>query len=157
MRRLAIGLLMFTSCTVSKQMINTKDISIVLTKMQCGSYEVKNNASSIGYAVKPFVIEVEKQGDEIIKFENLIKKKYTNYYNSFYRIYTFTKDRSNDTILVVIMLSTKQVSSIPNWQCEEQDVDTYTRNRRNLFNMEHPQFISYNCTKDRFKSLGDSE
>src|SRR5690349_1307675 len=123
MKLLVIGLLIFISCNAPKQIINTKDISITLSKIQCGSYEVKNNESTIGYAVKPFIIEVEKKDDEITKFEKLLNATYNNYYNNFFRVYSFTKDRGNDTILVVIMLSAKQIKSIPNWKCEEQDVD----------------------------------
>ena len=133
MKLLTIGLLIFISCNTPKQIIDTKNLAITLTKTECGSYEVKNNASLIGYAVKPFYVEVEKKGDEITKFENLLKGSYAIYYNNFFRTYSFTKNRNADTILVVIMLSYKQASSIPDWQCEEQDVDTYKRNRGSLF------------------------
>lgn len=156
MKLLAISLLVFTSCSMSKQIIKTKDISITLSKMQCGSYEVKNNESIIGYVVKPFVVEVEKVL-LITQFENLIVNDYAGYYNRFYRTYWFIKNSASDTLLEVVMLSPKQISSIPNWQCEEQDVDTYKRNRKNLFNAEHPQFITYNCSKGRFKILGDPD
>lgn len=151
MRLLAITLVAFASCSASKKIINTKNISISLTKMQCGSYEVKNNESTIGYAVKPFIIEVDRS-NEITKFENLIKNNYTNRYNNLFRIYLFTKNRIGDTILNVIMIKPKQASLIPGWQCEEQDVDTYWSNHT-----KNPQIIPYNCTKERFKIWGDPD
>lgn len=152
-----IGLLIFISCDVSKQIINTKEISISLSKIECGSYEVKNSGKLIGYVVKPFYVEAEKKEDHIIQTENLIKANYSNYYDRFYRAYWFIKNSKGDTTLDIVMLSTKQVGAIPNWQCEEQDVDTYKRNRRNLFDVKHPQFITYNCSKGRFKVLGDPD
>lgn len=151
---LAIGLLVFTSCSMSKQIIKTKDISISLTKMQCGSYEVKNYESAIGYAVKPFIIEIANRDTEITKFENLVKSSYNNRYRNFLRIYLFTKNSTGDTILNVIMLKPKLAYSIPNWQCEEQDVDTYFRSKK----YPHSgKVITYNCSKGRFKILGDPD
>lgn len=157
MKLLAIGLLLFTSCSVAKQIINTNNLTITLAKMECGSYEVKNSGELIGYVVKPFVIETDRKEYYITQFENLIKANYSNYYNKFYRTYWFVKNSAADTTLQVVMLSPKQVELIPNWQCEEQDVDTYKRNRKNLFDAEHPQFIIYNCSKGRFKILGDPD
>jgi len=154
MKLLAIGLLVFTSCSMSKQIIKTKDILITLTKMQCGSYEVKNYESSIGYAVKPFIIEVENRGAEITKFENLVKSSYNNRYRDFLRIYLFTKNSTGDTILNVIMLKPKLAYSIPNLQCEEQDVDTYFRSKKYPHSGKS---ITYNCSKGRFKILGDPD
>lgn len=49
----------FISCNTSKRIIETKSLDITLTKTECGSYEVKNYESLIGYTVKPFVIEME--------------------------------------------------------------------------------------------------
>ncbi|MGE5520259.1 MAG: hypothetical protein ACM3VS_10065 [Candidatus Dadabacteria bacterium] len=151
---LIIGLLIFTSCNVSKQIINTKDMLISLNKMQCGSYEVKNYESPIGYAVKPFIIEVENRSAEITKFENLVKSSYNNRYRNFFRIYLFTINSTGDTILNVIMLKPKLAYSISNWQCEEQDVDTYFRSKK----YPHSgKVITYNSSKGRFKILGDPD
>ena len=122
--------------------------------MQCGSYEVKNYESPIGYAVKPFIIEVENRGAEITKFENLIKSSYNNDYRNFLRVYLFTKNSAGDTILNVIMLKPKLAYSIPNWQCEEQDVDTYFRSKKYPHSSKS---ITYNCSKGRFKILGDPD
>lgn len=154
MKLLAISLMIFASCNVSKQVINRKDISISLTKIQCGSYEVKNNKEVIGYMVKPFYIEVEKKDKYISQFENLIKATYSNHYNKFYRIYWFIKNSAGDTTLAVTFLKPKLAYSIPNWQCEEQDVDTYFHSKK------YPRSgksITYNCSKGRFKVLGDPD
>ncbi|MBK7883706.1 MAG: hypothetical protein IPJ81_07820 [Chitinophagaceae bacterium] len=152
-----IYLLSLFSCTTIKPILNTEKLTITLTKEQCGSYEVKNNGELMGYVVKPFVIEVEKKEDYITWFENIIKTDYSNYYNKFYRTYWFIKDNAQDTILQVVMLSPKQLKFIPDWQCEEQDVDTYKRNRKNLFSIKHPQFLTFNCSKNRFKKAGDPD
>lgn len=157
MKILVIGLWVFSSCSMSKPVIKTKTILITLTKTQCSSYEVKNSGELIGYVVKPFVVDVEKKDALITQFENLLKTNYSSYYNKFYRTYWFIKNSASDTLIEVVMLSHKQISSIPNWQCEEQDVDTYKRNRKGLFDAAHPQFISYNCSKGRFKILGDPD
>lgn len=152
MKQLIIVLVVLTSCNTSKKIINTKDISISLTKIQCGSYEVKNNESVIGYAVKPFIIEVDRM-KEITRFENLSKSNYKNRYEKFYRIYLFTKNSIGDTALNVIMIKPKHASLIPDWQCEEQELDTYWRKRH----ATSPLILNYNCTKGRFKILGDPD
>jgi hypothetical protein len=115
-------LVLFTSCDVSKQIINTKDISISLSQIDCGSYEVKNHAGTIGYVVKPFIVVIENRESEIARFENLVSSSYKHHYDDFFRIYVFTKDRIGDTILNVSFLKPKLAHSIPNWQCEQQDV-----------------------------------
>lgn len=150
---LTISLFVSLSCNTAKPIINTKKISISLTKMQCGSYEVKNNENTIGYAVKPFIIEVNKS-TEITRAENLIKFNSLNHYDNFFRIYVFTKNSAGDTILDVTFLKPKLAYSIPNWQCEEQDVDTYFRSK------EYPhsgKSLTYNCSKKRFKILDDPD
>ena len=111
----------------------------------------------IGYVVKPFYIEVEKKENHIVQFEKLIKANYSDYYDRFYRTYWFSKNSSSDTLILVAMLSTKQLSSIPNWQCEEQEADTYNLLYKNKSNNKHPRFFTYNCTKGRFKILGDPD
>ena len=145
------------SCNVSKKIINTRDLNITLGKTECGSYEVKNNRELIGYVVKPFYVEVEKKENYIIQFEKLLKANYSDYYDRFYRTYWFSKNSGSDTLILVEMLSTKQLSSIPNWQCEEQEVDTYNQLHKNKNNNKHPPFFIYNCTKGRFKILGDPD
>ena len=151
---LAIVLFVFTSCSMSKEVENKKYKSITLTKMQCGSYEVKNDERLIGYTVKPFIINVERKEDEITKFENLVKSSYNNRYRNFLRIYLFTKNSTADTILNVIMLRPNLAYSIPNWQCEEQNVDAYFHSKKYPYS---GKAITYNCTKSRFKILGDPD
>jgi hypothetical protein len=157
MRLLAIIFVAFASCNTSKKIINTNDFNFTLVKTECGSYEVKNNGEMIGYVVKPFYVEVGKKGDYINQFEKLIKANYPNYYDRFYRTYWFSKDRGADTLIMVEMLSAKQLSSVPNWQCEEQEVDTYNRLHKNQRNKKYPPSFIYNCTKGRFKILGDPD
>lgn len=152
-----ICLLVFTSCSVSKKIINTNALAITLTKSECGSYEVKNNGELIGYIVKPFYVEAENKEVYITQFENLIKANYSDYYDRFYRTYWFSKDRGSDTLIIVEMLSAKQLSSVPNWQCEQQDVDIYNQLHKNRKSNKYPPYFIYNCTKARFKVLGDPD
>lgn len=126
-------------------------------KTKCGSYEVKNNEELMGYVVKPFYVEVEKKEDYILQFEKLIKANYSDYYDRFYRTYWFSKDRGSDTLIIVEMLSSKQLSSVPNWQCEQQDVDIYNQLNKKRKSSRHPPYFIYNCTKSRFKILGDPD
>lgn len=157
MKLLLIGLLVFSSCSVSKKIINTQNLAITLAKMQCGSYEVKNNGEVIGYVVKPFYVEVEKKENYITQFENLIKASYSNHYDQFYRTYWFVKNSVSDTLILVQMLSPKQVDLVPNWQCEEQEVDIYNQLNKNKKNSKYPRSFTYNCSKGRFKVLGDPD
>jgi hypothetical protein len=152
-----IGLLIFLSCNAPKEIIDTKNLAITLTKTECGSYEVKNNEVLIGYVVKPFYVEVDKKEDYILQFEKLIKTNYSDYYDRFYRTYWFSKDRGSDTLIIVEMLSAKQLSSVPNWQCEQQDVDIYNQLHKNRKSSKYPTYFIYNCTKARFKVLGDPD
>lgn len=132
-------------------------MNITLAKKEYGSYEVKNNAELIGYVVKPFYVEVKNREGYIIQFESLIKANYSNYYGRFYRTYWFFKDRGSDTLIIVEMLSAKQLSSVPNWQCEQQDVDVYNQLRKHRKNSKYHTYFVYNCTKGRFKFLGDPD
>lgn len=157
MKLLVIGLLIFISCKVPKKIIDTKNLAITLTKTECGSYEVKNNEELIGYVVKPFYVEVEEKEQKIIQFEKLIQANYSDYYRSFYRTYWFSKNSGSDTLILVTMLSVKQLSSITNWQCEEQEADTYNQLFKGKSNNKHPRFFTYNFSKGRLKFLGDPD
>ena len=99
-----IWLFIFTSCVKSKQIINTKDLSISLDKMSCSSYEVKNFENPIGYLIEPFILEVKNTNSVIISFEKLLKSSFYNRYNSYLRIYLFTTNSTSDTILNVVCL-----------------------------------------------------
>ena len=143
---LALGLLI--SCNSTKlvnENIGDNQITIGLT--ECGSYEVKNNQVTIGYAVKRFIVEVDRV-KEITEFERKLRVKYKNKFNKDYRIYTFTTDRAGDTILISKFLSSKQVENNPNWKCQLQEVGTYPKRSVNIF---------YNCSKNRFKVPGDPD
>jgi hypothetical protein len=157
MKLLMVGLLIFISCNAAKKVIDMKNLAITLTKTECGSYEVKDNEALIGYVVKPFYVEVEKKENHIIQFEKVIKANYSDYYDRFYRTYWFSKNSVSDTLVLVTMLSAKQLSSIPNWQCEEQEADTYNQLYKNTNNNKHPRFFTFNYTKGRFKILGDPD
>lgn len=148
----ATSILILTSCNASKQVLNPEKISISLIKTQCGSYEVKNNESTIGYVVKPFIVETNRV-NEITNFEKLVNRSYNNSYRNDYRIYLFTKNSIGDTVLNVIMIRPKKAGTIPNWRCVEQDVDTYWRKRH----AKNPKMINYNCSKGRFKIFGDPD
>lgn len=145
----------FASCNASRKIIYTGNLNIALTKTECNSYEVKNNGEMIGYVVKPFYVEVENKEYNIIQFEKLIKANYSNYYERFKRTYWFSKNSGSDTLILVEMLSAKQLSAITNWQCEEQEVDTYNQIHKHKNINKYPLFFIYNCTKGRFKIFED--
>lgn len=141
-------LVLILSCNTAK--LTNKSIGdnqITVDSTQCGSYEVKSNETTIGYVVKPFVVEVDRT-EEITEFERKLKMKYENKFNKDYRTYAFTTDRAGDTILMTLFLSSKQAENIPNWKCELQEVDTYPKSS---------EWVYYNCSKNRFKVPGDPD
>ncbi len=107
---------------------------------ECGSYEVKNNQAIIGYAVKPFIVEVDRV-KEITEVEQKLKIKYKDKFKKYYRVYSFTTDRAGDTILMTLFLTSKQTKNISDWKCELQEVNTYPKSL---------EWIYYNCSKNRF-------
>ncbi|MGS2764563.1 hypothetical protein [Sinomicrobium sp. M5D2P9] len=122
---LALGLVI--SCNSTKLINeNIGDNQITVASIQCGSYEVKSNEATIGYAVKPFIVEVDRV-KKITEFERKLRIKYKNKFNKDYRIYTFTTDRAGDTILMTLFLSSKQVENNPNWKCQLQEVQIYPK------------------------------
>ncbi|SFW68318.1 hypothetical protein SAMN02927921_03291 [Sinomicrobium oceani] len=143
---LALGLLI--SCNSTKLINeNIGDNQITISLTECGSYEVKNNQVTIGYAVKRFIVEVDRV-KEITEFERKLRVKYKNKFNKDYRVYTFTTDRAGDTILMTLFLSSKQVENNPNWKCQLQEVGTYPK---------RSVWVDYNCSKNRFKVPGDPD
>jgi hypothetical protein len=150
-------LLIFISCGTSRKILTDKEQSISIMQTECGSYEVKDNGKLLGYVVKPFYVEVKEKEGHIIQFEKLIQSEYSDYYRGFYRTYWFSKNSASDTLILVAMLSANQLHLIPNWQCEEQEADTYNLLHKNKSNSKHPRFFTYNCTKERFKVLGDPD
>lgn len=157
MKLFMIGLFIFISCNAPKKIFDITNLAITLTKTECGSYEVKNNEALIGYIVKPFYVEVDKKQNYIIQFETLVRANYSDYYDRFYRTYWFSKNGVSDTLIIVEMLSAKQLSSIPNGRCEQQDVDVYNQLRKNRKSGKYYTYLIYNCTKERFKILGDPD
>lgn len=131
------------------------EISISLTELECGSYEVRNNDYVIGYVVKPFVVDLQGRESHIAQFEKLVWEKYSHFYNKFYRAYWFLDNNASDTVMEVVMIP-RHADSMGNWQCEEQEVEIYARGKRS-FDKMHPQFITYNCSKRRLKVLGDGD
>ncbi len=111
----------------------------------CGSYEVKSNQATIGYAVKPFIVEMDR-AEEIMEFERKLKLKYKNKFNKDLRAYAFTTDIAGDTILMTSFLSPNKVKNLPLWKCKLLDVDTYPKNS---------EWVDYNCSKNRFQVPGD--
>jgi|SRR5690606_10705711 len=142
-----LGLGLFVSCNSIKSTQSTADNEITVDLTECESYEVKNNGTTLGYAVKPFVVEVDRV-KEITEFERKLKTKYKNKFNKHYRSYTFTTDRAGDTILMTLFLSSKQAENIPNWKCELQEIDNYPKSS---------EWVYYNCSKNRFKVPGDPD
>ncbi|HZJ20828.1 MAG TPA: hypothetical protein VFD35_10820 [Pricia sp.] len=95
---IVLGLVL--SCNTTK-LTNKRigDNQITVNLSQCGSYEVKSNETTIGYIVKPFVVQVERT-KEITEFERKLRIKYKNKFNKDYRTYAFTTNRAGDTILI---------------------------------------------------------
>jgi len=141
-------LVLVLSCNTTKLTNkNIGDNQIIIDSTECGSYEVKSDQTTIGYVVKPFVVEVDRT-EEITEFERKLKTKYKNKFNKYYRSYTFTTDRAGDTILMTLFLSSKQAENILNWKCELQEVDAYPKSS---------EWVYYNCSKNRFKIPGDPD
>lgn len=143
---LALGVLL--SCNSTK-LINQSigDDQIIADSTECGSYEVRSDGTTIGYIVKPFVVEIER-AKKITEFERKLKIKYKAKFNKDYRSYTFTTDRVGDIILMTAFLSPKEVENIPNWKCELQEVHIYPKST---------EWIYYNCSKKRFKVPGATD
>ncbi|HRP45415.1 MAG TPA: hypothetical protein PLU27_11660 [Ginsengibacter sp.] len=151
------SLFCFSSCNMPKNIIKDKEMSISLTTTECGSYGVRNHGDLIGYVVKPFYVEVEDKEKYIIRFENLIKANHSNYYDRFYRTYWFSRNSVSDTLILVEMLSSKDVNLISNWQCEVQEVEVYNQLYGYKNSSKPPRSFIYNCSKNRFKILGDPD
>ena len=143
-------LVLILSCNLMKQVQNITSSNIAVSLTECGSYEVKNNQIIIGYAVKPFVVEVDRV-NEITDFEQKLRIKYKDKFKKDYRIYSFTTDRVGDTILNTIFFAQKHTKGIPDWKCELQEVDTYWPKKNSLFKSKKPEWVAYNCSKKRFK------
>jgi len=138
------------SCNSIKQQQKTtnNEIDITLNVTECGSYEVKNNNKTIGYVVKPFIINKVNRINEITDFEQKLKIKYKNKFKKKYRIYAFTLDRAGDTILLTHFLYPKKLQNNPDWKCMLQAVNVYPKKTFVVF---------YNCSKNRFKIPGDPD
>ena len=130
----------------STEKYNTYD-KIIFEETSCGSYKVTNNQQIIGYAVKPFIIEVNRQ-QKITEFERKLRIKFKNKFNKDYRAYSFTTDRAGDTILMTSFLSSKQIENIPKWKCELLEVDNYPKSSK---------WVVYNCSQSRFKAPSDPD
>ena len=94
---------------------------------------------------------------EISTFENLLEENYSTHYDNSLRVYYFTVNRSNDTIIDVLMLTKKQTGLINNWQCEFLDIDQYKTKHRHKSSEKHPDTFVFNCSKKRFKNTSDPD
>ncbi len=144
---LLLGLVIISCKSITSADKNKAYNQITTNITKCGSYEVKNNQETIGYAVKPYVVKVDRV-KEITEFEQKLKTRHKDNFNKDYRAYAFTTDRAGDTILMISFLSSKQAENMPDWKCELQDVDAYPKNT---------EWVDYNCSKNRFKVLGDPD
>mgnify|MGYP006434230289 CR=1 FL=1 len=121
---------------------------ITVHKTKCGSYEVNNNETTIGFIVKTFEIKVDRR-KAITEFERKLIEKYKNKFDRDYRIYAFTKNRAGDIILMTLFLSYNQAKDIPDsWKCEFKEVQVYPKRSK---------WVDYNYTKNRFKVPGDPD
>ncbi|MBZ4192070.1 hypothetical protein [Niabella beijingensis] len=156
---LILCLIFVCSCSVAQKQIVVYPPHILITnsKQECGSIEVKNNGRPIGYIVKPFIGDTPDKENQITVFEKLLHTTHDNFYNKFYRVYTFISNTKGEQTLEVVMLTNKQTTLISDWKCELQDVDTYMLGRRNTFSPKYPQFFTYICSKGRFKTINDPD
>ena len=142
-----LTLLMYVAIASCKSIIDKAPDQIKTELTKCGSYEVISNQRIIGYAVKPFIVEIDR-AEEIKEFEKKLKLKYKNKFNKDLRAYSFTTDIAGDTILITSFLSPKQIENIPAWKCQLLDVDTYPK---------RSEIVYYNSSKNRFKIPGDPD
>ena len=149
---LLLVILSLISCNATNKIGNNNDIVISLTNIDCGSYAVSNNGVLIGYVVKPFWIDVQNKEIHIARFENLLKTKYFSFYDKLLRVYSFSKNGSGDTTLLVDMLSIRQTKLIPDWQCKTQTVEVLNSI---YIKRKYPSTFWYNCSKSRFRMPGD--
>ena len=147
-------LLILTSCLPSK-VVNTVDYNISLTKVECGSYAVKNQSDTIGYIVKPLNFYNATSADNVTSFEKLLRSVYGRYYDKFKRQYWFTATRAHDTLIFVTMFSRREMNLVPDWKCEEQEVDVYNKIFRHVGTKKFPRSFSFNCTKGRWTLPGE--
>jgi len=155
-----IACISLLSCHITKKatVLNNER---AISKTECGSYEVKQENKVLGYVVQPFYIKFPnmEQGikKEISVFENLLSENYSMHYDNSLRVYYFTINRSNDTIMDVLMLTKKQASLINNWKCEFLDIDSYKTKHRHKSSKEYPDTFIFNCSKKRFKNADDPD
>lgn len=151
---LFVFLLILASC-LPPRVVNNSYFNIGLSKVECGSYAVKNHSDTIGYIVNPLNFHSAKSTDNITSFEKLLTSKYGNYYNKFKRQYWFTATRAGDTLIFVTMFSRREMKLIMDWKCEEQDVDVYKKIFKHVETKSFPRTFSFNCTKVRWTLPGE--
>ncbi len=131
---------LLTWCSPTKSYIpESKTIS--LSGTQCGSYAVLNDKDTIGFFVKPFIIDIDTR----IKFkvresEIAINKKYRHKFDRKQRIYFFDI-WGKDTVLMALMLPPKHLNKNPDWKCVADEVQNYPK---------HSKWIDYNLSKHSF-------
>ena len=147
------------SCYSQKLLDN--NISTTISKTDCGSYEVKSANKVLGFVVQPFYTKFANMEQGLAKntasFENLLSDNYSSYYDNSLRVYFFTINRGNDTIMDVLMLTKTQASLVKNWQCQFLNIDSYKTKHRHRTSKRHPAAFIFNCNKKRFKTADDPE
>ena len=146
------------SCNSSRSISDTKNENITLTLTPCGSYEVKQKDDVLGYVVNSFCITDSPYiKTNVSLFENVLMKDYSKHYDQIFRVYYFSTTHNNkDTIIVVRMLTKKQVSLIDgNWKCENLDIDAYKTRYSYKSSKKYPPGFIFNCSKRLFISAYD--
>jgi hypothetical protein len=157
MKLLVFICIFFLGCISGRQPVVSENIAISLNQTACGSLEVKNNETTIGYVVRDVDLSLLVKTKAISQSEELLIKTYNKYYSRFQRVYLFKVTRLLDTVLLTVMLSKQQTDSILDWNCKEQDLNTYQRGSPFWKDPSHNHILAYNFTKNRFNLPSEND
>jgi hypothetical protein len=140
-------ILILVSCGSIKlnNTLNGKDTDVL---ENCVPVKVLLENKNIGYIIRNNDIETDEEflTSKIISFESILEKNYGKYYNSFYRQYSFYKNKNGDLILNALYLNQKEIDSNPNWKCHYHEVGFY----RKKYKKNYPDAFFYNTITQQF-------
>lgn len=157
MKKIFGFILLFASCRTTQNSMTPDNLFLSADKNECGSYEVKSNERSVGYVVKPFVVDLNNKIVYIRLMEHALKTTCANHYDNYYRIYWFFKSRASDTAIRIAMLSYDQTKKLSDWKCGEPDIQGHHSKIARHFNSRFPQYFLYNCATGILKLLEEDD
>ncbi len=135
-----LSFLLLTNCYPTKS-FSRQTMMLSISKTKCGSYAVMNEKDTLGFIVKPFIIDMDTTTKfKIQEFELKVKKKYPHKINKRWRIYFFDI-RNKDTVLMTLIISPKRLNKNPEWKCTFDEIQHYPK---------HSKWIDYNFSKHSF-------